>query len=149
MPNQDKTQNLIKIIYRCYSHFVLNEPYYKQVDRIALTSPLWPTLCNVFLGFYEKGGWKSALMNSNLFIIEDMYMILFYHLSPKIIYLNFAIIQANNGKRKIVFSRCGNVLWWRLYVHWCLWTFWHFLPATWEFGMNFIFWKLFNLFRRE
>ena len=36
------------------SCFLLNDVYYKQVDGVAMGSPLGPTLANLFLVYYER-----------------------------------------------------------------------------------------------
>ena len=36
------------------SYFIFNEILYKQIDGVAMGSPLGPTLANAFLCFYEK-----------------------------------------------------------------------------------------------
>ena len=38
------------------SYFIFNEILYKQIDGVAMGSPLGPTLANAFLCFYEKSG---------------------------------------------------------------------------------------------
>ena len=38
------------------SYFVFNEVLYKQIDGVAMGSPLGLTLANAFLCFYEKSG---------------------------------------------------------------------------------------------
>ena len=38
------------------SYFIFNELFYKQIDDVAMGSPLGPTLANAFLCFYEKSG---------------------------------------------------------------------------------------------
>ena len=35
------------------SYFLFNDVYYKQVDGVAMGSPLGPTLANLFLVYYE------------------------------------------------------------------------------------------------
>ena len=36
------------------STFMFNDVYYKQVDGVAMGSPLGPTLANLFLVYYES-----------------------------------------------------------------------------------------------
>ena len=36
------------------SHFVFDETLYKQIDDVAMGSPLGPTLANDFLAYHEK-----------------------------------------------------------------------------------------------
>ena len=38
------------------SYFIFSEYLYKQIDGVAISSPLGPTLPNAFLCFYEKSG---------------------------------------------------------------------------------------------
>ena len=38
------------------SYLIFNEILYKQIDGVAMGSPLGPTLANAFLCFYEKSG---------------------------------------------------------------------------------------------
>ena len=38
------------------SYFIFNEYLYKQIDGVAMSSPLGPTLPYAFLCFYEKSG---------------------------------------------------------------------------------------------
>ena len=36
------------------THFIFNSKFYKQIDRVAMGSPLAPVLANIFMGFYES-----------------------------------------------------------------------------------------------
>ena len=54
------------------SYFIFNQFLYKQIDGVAMGSPLGPTLANAFFCFYEKRGWNNVLKKLNQFIIEDM-----------------------------------------------------------------------------
>ena len=36
------------------SHFIFNGLLYKQIDGVAVGSPLGPSLANAFLSYYEK-----------------------------------------------------------------------------------------------
>lgn len=38
---------------RCRIQFIFGGNLYKQIDRVAMGSPLGPSLVNIFLGFYE------------------------------------------------------------------------------------------------
>ena len=73
------------------SYFIFNEILYKQIDGVAMGSPLGPTLANAFLCFYEKNGWNNVLINLNRFIIEDMQIKVLYYLSHAIILLHLVI----------------------------------------------------------
>ena len=35
------------------THFLSNSKFYKQIDGVAIGSPLAPVLANLFMGFYE------------------------------------------------------------------------------------------------
>ena len=59
-----------------HSIFVLDGTLYKQIDGLAVGSPLGPTLANIFLCHYEKI-WLDmtiVLKNLNQFIIHGMWM---------------------------------------------------------------------------
>ena len=71
------------------SSFIFNESWFKQIDGVAMGSPLAPTLANAFLCFMEKGGQNNALMIKNQFITEYMYMKFLYYLNLKIIFTKF------------------------------------------------------------
>ena len=43
-----------KILSSRESYFIFNEFMYKQIDAVAMGSPLGPSLANTFLCFYEK-----------------------------------------------------------------------------------------------
>ena len=38
----------------CEILFIFNEKLYKQINGVAMGSPLGPTLANIFLGYYER-----------------------------------------------------------------------------------------------
>ena len=41
-------------LYTSESFFMFNGSYYKQIDGVAMGSPLGPTLANAFMCFYEQ-----------------------------------------------------------------------------------------------
>ena len=73
------------------SYFIFYNILYKQIDSVAMSSPLGPTLANALLCFYEKSGQNNVLINLNQFIIEDMQMTFLYYLSQAIKILNLGI----------------------------------------------------------
>ena len=73
------------------SYFIFYDILYKQIDSVAMGSPLGPTLANALLCFYEKSGQNNVLINLNQFIIEDMQMTFLYYLSQAIKILNLGI----------------------------------------------------------
>ena len=73
------------------SYFIFYNILYKQIDSVAMGSPLGPTLANALLCFYEKSGQNNVLINLNQFIIEDMQMTFLYYLSQAIKILNLGI----------------------------------------------------------
>ena len=54
------------------SCFLFNDVYYKQVDGVAMGSPLGPTLANLFLVYYEHKWLKSVLYSFGPSIIVVM-----------------------------------------------------------------------------
>ena len=48
--------------------FSFNNKMYKQVDGVAMGSPLGPVLANIFVGYYEQR-LVTALTNDKLFFI--------------------------------------------------------------------------------
>ena len=48
------------------SFFIFDSILYKQVDRVAMGSPLGPTLANTFLCHYEKEWWIIVQSTLNL-----------------------------------------------------------------------------------
>ena len=73
------------------SLILFDQQFYKQHDRVAMYSPLGPTLVNVFLCYHEKIWLQIVLLNLNLLSIEDMLMIIFcskHHIEKFRNYLN-------------------------------------------------------------
>ena len=59
--NSDIVDNICKEDFRTFltlatkeSFFLFDNEYYKQVDGVAMGSPLGPTLANIFMSFHEK-----------------------------------------------------------------------------------------------
>ena len=50
------------------SSFIFDNKLYKQIDEVAMDSPLGPTLANAFLYHYEKN-WLNVLLSLNLWTI--------------------------------------------------------------------------------
>ena len=67
------------------SSFIFDKTLYKQIDGVAMGSPLGPTLANAFLCHYERLWLDSCPLNLNLLYTEDMLMTYLFCLSPKII----------------------------------------------------------------
>ena len=78
------------------SLILFNNEYYKQIDGVAMGSPLGPTFANIFLSYYEKFGSKIALMNLNLSFIKDMLMTPSCYFDQKIILKNFEVTLIAN-----------------------------------------------------
>ena len=53
-------------------YFIFDDFLYKQVDGVAMGSPLGPILANAFFCFYKIKWLEQCLRNLNRFIIEDM-----------------------------------------------------------------------------
>ena len=51
--NKSKFKELLSLATK-ESYFIFNELLYKQIDDVAIGSPLGPILANEFLCFYEK-----------------------------------------------------------------------------------------------
>ena len=59
--NSNATEGLTKselkqLLYIEVSYFIMNGLCYKQIHRVALTSPLVPVIANAFLSYHEKTG---------------------------------------------------------------------------------------------
>ena len=67
------------------SLILFDQEFYKQHGRVAMGSPLGPTLANVF-------GFRIVLPNLNLLSIEGTLMIHFYFFARDITSKNFKII---------------------------------------------------------
>ena len=68
--NKSKFKELLSLATK-ESYFIFNEFLYKQIEDVAMGSPLGSTLADAFLCFYEKKGLNNILRNLNKFIIED------------------------------------------------------------------------------
>ena len=67
--------------------FLFNSKIYKQIDGVAMGSPLGPTLANAFLCHYETKWLDNCPPDFKPVFIEDMSMIHFYCSGLLIIYL--------------------------------------------------------------
>ena len=52
------------------SFFIFDETFYKQLDGVAIGSPLGPTLANSFLWHHEKRWLDNAKRNSNHSVLQ-------------------------------------------------------------------------------
>ena len=147
------------------SYFLFNELLYKQIDGVAMGSPLGPTLANAFLCFYEKkwlekcpGEFKPVYYRR---YVDDIFVLFksqdhlvkfrdyFNKCHPN---MNFTFEQEKNGKLSFLDvegSREGNKFvttvfrkptFSGVYTH-----FDSLLPSTYKFGM--IFTLVFRCFR--
>ena len=57
------------------SAFTFNDVYYKQVDRVAIGSPLGPTLANLFIVYYKVNGLRIVHNNLNHSFTQYMWTI--------------------------------------------------------------------------
>ena len=60
--------------------FIFNEKLYKQINGVAMGSPLGPTLANIFLGYHERRWLDNCPPLSNQFYTEGILMIHFCYL---------------------------------------------------------------------
>ena len=51
---------------------LFDNKYYRQIDRVAIGSPLGPTLTNIFLCYHESNWFKDVRKILNLYITKDM-----------------------------------------------------------------------------
>ena len=61
------------------SHFIFDGTLYKQVDGVAMGSPLGPALANAFLVYHEKTCLNVVHWNVNHYAIEGTLMIYSFH----------------------------------------------------------------------
>ena len=55
-PNLNITKKELKKLFlfaTSQTHFIFNSKFYKQIDGVAMGSPLAPVLANIFMGFHE------------------------------------------------------------------------------------------------
>ena len=68
------------------SHFIFGETHYKEIDGVAMGSPLGPTLANAFLIYHEKNWLEYCTLESleycplDHYTIEGTLMIYLYYL---------------------------------------------------------------------
>ena len=94
LPNIPKHnfRNLLNIATK-ETFFMFNNKYYKQVDGVAMGSPLGPALANNFLSVVLKvNGFKILLMISNLCFIDIMLMTYLHYLLLLIMQINLRSI---------------------------------------------------------
>ena len=60
--------------------FHFNDKLYRQIDGVAMGSPLGPSFANIFFAFTRPYGFKIVLQTSNQLCIGDMLMIPSYYL---------------------------------------------------------------------
>ena len=147
------------------SYFIFNEFLYKQIDGVAMGSPLGPTLANAFLCFYEKK-WLDQCPNEFKPVfyrryVDDIFLLFksqehvikfrdyFNKCHPN---MKFSFEKEKNGKLSFLdveVSREGNKFvtsvyrkpsFSGVYTH-----FESFLPSTYKFGM--IYTLVFRCFR--
>ena len=56
-PNLNITRKELKKLFlfaTSQTHFIFNSKFYNKIDGVAMSSPLAPTLANIFMGFYES-----------------------------------------------------------------------------------------------
>ena len=70
-------RNLLNIATK-ETFFMFNNKYYKQVDGVAMASPLGPALANIFMCILKVNGFVIVLMISNLCSIDVMSIIYLY-----------------------------------------------------------------------
>ena len=66
-------RNLLNIATK-ESFFMFNNKYYKQVDGVAMGSPLGPALANIFMCSFESKWLRDCPNDSNLYSIDVMSM---------------------------------------------------------------------------
>ena len=54
--------------------FMFSDKYYKQVDGVAMGSPLGPALANIFMSSLESKSLRFVLMISNLYSMDVILM---------------------------------------------------------------------------
>ena len=72
------------------SHFILDRTLFKQIDGVAMSSHLGPTLANAFLVYHQKNGLNVVLWKIDRYTIEGTLRIHLFHLIHQI--LNIFIV---------------------------------------------------------
>ncbi|CAI2736298.1 unnamed protein product [Schistosoma spindalis] len=71
--------SLKELLLRCTLnvHFVINNTYYRQIDGIAMGSPLGPVLADLFLAMLENGPLNETIKKLDLYCryIDDTFII--------------------------------------------------------------------------
>ena len=60
------------------SYFIFNNILYKQIDRVAIRSPLGLSLANAFLAHHEQNWLDSCLLEYRPLYYDGMLIIYFY-----------------------------------------------------------------------
>ena len=84
-------RNLLNIATK-ETFFMFNNKYYKQVDGVAMASPLGPALANIFMCILKVNGFVIVLMISNLCSIDIISMTYLYCFLLLIMQINLGSI---------------------------------------------------------
>ena len=70
--NHDLNLNITKIELKklflfdtSQTHFIFNSKFYKQINGVAMGSPLAPALANIFMGFYKSKWLNEYKLNKH------------------------------------------------------------------------------------
>ena len=74
------------------SFFMFNNKYYKQVDGVAIGSPLGPALANIFMCSFESKWLRDCPKISNLYSIDVMSMTYLHYFLLLIMQINLRSI---------------------------------------------------------
>ena len=72
-PNLNITKKELKKLFlfaTSQTHFIFNSKFYKQIDGVAMGSPLAPVLANIFTGFYESNWLNEYNLNKPKFYLR-------------------------------------------------------------------------------
>ena len=76
--SKEEFRNVLSLATKQF-YFTFNEILYKQMHGVTMSSPVGPTSGNtLFCFFLRKIDLKNAFLSLNLFLIEDMLMIIFF-----------------------------------------------------------------------
>ena len=73
------------------SLLLFNNEYYKQIDGVAMGSPLGPTFANVFLSYHEQIWHGNCPFEFKPVVYRSMLMTPSYYFDQKIILKNFEV----------------------------------------------------------
>ena len=154
--NKEEFRNLSSLATK-ESYFIFKEVLHKQKDRVAMGSPLFPTLANTFLCFYERKWLEKCLLNLNRFFTDEMLItFLFYSNQPiiskkklatlilvtqlcpfrlrkKTIEMSILDVEISRENGKFVKTVYHKPNFSGVYIH-----FESFLPSTHKFGMLYL-----------